>query len=59
MTIAQLSGFYEPEFITNERQRFPVGSRARGMDPAGRNVEIADARALQIEEGGPEADWRA
>ena len=59
MTVAQLNGFYDPGFITNERQRFPVGSRARGVDFAGRKVEIADARALQAAEDVPEAEFMA
>ena len=59
MTIAQLNGFYAADFIPEGRQRFAVGSRARGMDAAGRTVEIADARALQTVEDVPDAEFLA
>jgi hypothetical protein len=57
MTTARLNGLYRPEFAFDERQQFPVGTVAPGMDPAGRDVTIDDARRLQTAEGLPEAEF--
>jgi hypothetical protein len=59
MTIALLNGFYAPDFLSEERQRFAVGSHAPGMDTAGRAVDIADARELQAAVGLSEAEFFA
>lgn len=56
MTIAQLCGFYAPDFVPKGRQRYPVTPGSPGMDQAPRTVEIADARALQAAGGGTEAE---
>jgi hypothetical protein len=59
MTIAQLNGFYAPDFVSDGPQCFDVGALAPGMDPGGRRVEIADARSLQAAEDLPEAEFFA
>ena len=59
MTVAQLNGFYAPEFLAEGRQRFAVGTLATGMDRSARAVEISDARALQAGEGLSEAAFFA
>lgn len=57
MTTARLNGLYEPHFVFERRQHFPVGSLARGMDPNGREVRIRDARVLQAADGISEAEF--
>jgi hypothetical protein len=57
MTVALLNGFFAPDFVAEERQRFPVGSLANGMEPAGRAVEIRDARTMQFGAGLSEAEF--
>jgi hypothetical protein len=57
MTIALLNGFYAPDFTSEERQRFPVGSHARGMELAGRTCQIRDARAMQAAANLSEAEF--
>lgn len=59
MTVAQLSGFYTPDFVASGRQRFPVGSLPEGMERAARTVAIADARVLQAAQDLPEAEFMA
>jgi len=59
MTIALLNGFYAPDFVSEERQRFPVGSHAPGMEPAGRAIEIRDARTMRAAAGLSEAEFFA
>ena len=59
MTVAQLSGFYKPDFQLQGRQHFAVGTTPPGMEPAARSVSIADARHLQTVEGLSEAAFLA
>lgn len=59
MTVAQLNGFYPPEFASRERQRFAVGAPPPGFEASARPVEIGDARALQAAEGLSEAEFFA
>jgi hypothetical protein len=59
MTLAQLNGFYPPDFDATGRQRFAVGSSPPGVEAGPRTVEIADARALQADEAVTEAEFLA
>jgi hypothetical protein len=58
-TTARLNGLYDPAFRFDRRQHFPVGTVMPGMDPAGREVPVSDARALQRDEGLSEAAFFA
>lgn len=57
MTVARLNGLFGSEFVFDQRQHFPVGTLAPGMDPNGRDVTIMDARQLQAVENVPEAEF--
>src|SRR5437763_15545796 len=59
MTTAKLNGLYDPQFVSAGRQRSAVGTLAPGMDAGGRQIPIADARALQASEHCSEAEFFA
>jgi len=57
VTIAHLNGFYPPDFVPTDRERYPIGALPPGMDTTSRRVSIADARMLQAQERVSEAEF--